>query len=270
MTPIREHAQLYFHLVRARVRSQWQYRVSFVLDSLGSFSLTFIDFVVVWTLFRHVPDLEGWSLPEVALLYGISGIGVAIADMVVGHIEDLHLDIRSGRFDVVLLRPASTLVQVAASDLALRRLGRVGQACAVLGYAVVAAEIEWNPLRVALVPVGVACATFVFVATFVLWASITFWTIGSSEAGNAFTYGGNTMTSYPLTVFGPWLRRMLAFVVPLAFVTYFPGLYLLDKEDPLGYPAWFSFAAPLVTALYCAITGFVWRAAVRHYRSTGS
>jgi len=66
------------------------------------------------------------------------------------------------------------------------------------------------------------------------------------------------------------LRRALAFVVPLAFVTYFPGLYLLDKPDPLGYPRWFQLVGPLVTAAYLVAAGAIWRFAVRHYRSTGS
>ncbi|MDZ4827381.1 MAG: ABC-2 family transporter protein [Actinomycetota bacterium] len=200
----------------------------------------------------------------------MSGIGIAIADMVIGQVEDIHVDIRSGQFDVVLLRPVPTLLQVMASDLALRRIGRVLQSVAVLVYALAAADIAWNPARVALLPVAVVCGAFVFGATFVLGACLTFWVVGSTEVASTFTYGGNQMTSYPLTVFGPWLRRMLAFAVPLAFVTYFPGLYLLNKPDPLGYPQWFQFAAPLVTAVFVVTAGLVWRTAVRHYRSTGS
>jgi ABC-2 type transport system permease protein len=78
------------------------------------------------------------------------------------------------------------------------------------------------------------------------------------------------MTSYPLNIFGPWLRRMFAFVIPLAFVTYFPGLYLLDKPDPLGFPTAFQLLAPAVALAFAAATGLAWRTAVRHYRSTGS
>jgi ABC-type uncharacterized transport system permease subunit len=81
---------------------------------------------------RHFPALAGWSLQEIALLYGISGLGIAIADMLIGHIDMISLDIRSGQFDVVLLRPVGTLLQVMASDLALRRLGRIAQGDVVL------------------------------------------------------------------------------------------------------------------------------------------
>jgi ABC-2 type transport system permease protein len=269
-TRLQDGFTMWRKLVGARVRGQLQYRTSFALNTTAAFLLTFIDFVVVLALFSHFPALAGWSLQEIALLYGISGLGIAIADMLIGHIDMINLDIRSGQFDVVLLRPVSTLLQVMASDLALRRLGRIAQAAAVLVYALAVADIQWNPLRVILLPVGIACGALIFGATFVLGGCLTFWTIGSAEVANTFTYGGNTMTSYPLNIFGPWLRRLLAFAVPLAFVTYFPGLYLLDKPDPLGFPTAFQFLAPVVALAFAALTGFAWRSSVRHYRSTGS
>jgi ABC-2 type transport system permease protein len=257
-------------LVGARIRGQLQYRVSFVLNTATSFVLTFIDFIVVLVLFAHFQFLDGWTVQEVALLYGLSGIGIAVADLLIGHIDMLYLDIRSGQFDVVLLRPAGTLLQVMSSDLALRRLGRVAQATAVLVYALVVADIPWTPVRVALLPVGLVCGAVIFGAVWVLGACLTFWVVGGTEVSNAFTYGGNSMTSYPLNIFGPWLRRALAFVIPLAFVTYFPGLYLLDKPDPLGFPTAFQLMAPVVALAFAALSGFAWRFAVRHYRSSGS
>ena len=57
--------------------------------------------------------------------------------------------------------------------------------------------------------------------------------------------------------------------MPLAFVCYFPALYILDKPDPLGLPDALNFASPLVALWAAAVAGFVWRFAVRHYRSAG-
>ena len=270
MENLRNGLHMWRRLVGARIRGQMQYRLSFALNTLGSFALTFIDFVVVLALFSHFPQMEGWTLQEIALLYGLSGVGIAVADLFAGHVGDVHLLIRSGQFDVVLLRPVGTLLQMVASDFALRRLGRITQATVVLVYALVAADVSWNAGRVLLLPLAIAGAVVIFAATFVLGGCLTFWTVGSSEVANAFTYGGNYMTGYPLNIFGVWLRRLFAFVIPLAFVTYFPGLYLLDKPDPLGFPEFFQFLAPFVAIAFAVAAGLMWRVAVRHYRSTGS
>jgi ABC-2 type transport system permease protein len=58
--------------------------------------------------------------------------------------------------------------------------------------------------------------------------------------------------------------------VPLAFVVYFPSLYMLDKDDPFDFPQWFQFVAPFAALAFGLVALFVWRVSVRHYRSTGS
>jgi ABC-2 type transport system permease protein len=78
------------------------------------------------------------------------------------------------------------------------------------------------------------------------------------------------MTSYPLNIYAGWLRRLLAFVVPLAFVNYFPALYILRQPDPLDAPAFLRFASPVVAAVSVLVAREVWMFGVRHYRSTGS
>jgi ABC-2 type transport system permease protein len=107
-------------------------------------------------------------------------------------------------------------------------------------------------------------------ALFVGLACIQFWTTESAEVANAFTYGGNSLTSYPLSIFPNELVKALTFVLPIAFVNWYPGLYVLGREDEFGYPAWVHWVSPVVAALLLGATALVWRTGVRQYRSTGS
>lgn len=66
------------------------------------------------------------------------------------------------------------------------------------------------------------------------------------------TYGFNEFTSYPFTIFSDWVRRLLDFVVPGAFVAYYPVLGLLGKPDPLGLPAALQWCTPLVALVAVA------------------
>ena len=121
-----ESFAVYCRLAGANIRAQLQYRVSFVIDLIATFLLSFLDFLAVLILFHNVPRLAGWSVHEVAFLYGSSAIAFALAELLVGHSEQLAMRLRTGTFDVLLARPRGTLYQVAASELPLRRLGRVG------------------------------------------------------------------------------------------------------------------------------------------------
>ena len=59
-------------------------------------------------------------------------------------------------------------------------------------------------------------------------------------------------------------------MIPMAFVCYFPSLYVLDKEDSLGFPRALQFASPLVAVGAALVSGVIWTQAVRRYRSVGS
>jgi ABC-2 type transport system permease protein len=262
-------AGIYRRLLGAHARSQLQYRTSLALELLGVFLTTFLDFVAILILFEQVPALGGWSVEEVAFLYGISGIAFALSDLAVGHLDTFPRTIRDGTFDLVLVRPLGSLIQVVASDFALRRFGKLAQSLLVLAVVLPRLEVDWTAGRVAMVPLAIVSGALIFSAVWVGLATIAFWIVDSIEFVNAFTYGGSFLTQYPVSIFGPWVRRLLAFVIPMAFVCYFPALYVLDKPDELGLPHWLSFASPAVAVLTVLVAGLLWRNAVRHYRSAG-
>jgi viologen exporter family transport system permease protein len=260
---------LYLRLVSARVRAQWQYRTSFALDVVGVFLVTFLDFAAILVIFDNVPQLEGWSVQEVALLYGIAGVGFALAELAVGHLDLLSQLIRDGNFDLVLVRPRGSLLQVIASDFRLRQVGRLLQSATVLVYALVVVDVDWTADRVAAVVVAVLAGAAIFCAVWVAGITIVFWAVEGRESANSFTDGGNFLSQYPIDVYATWLQRFVTFVIPMAFVAYFPATYVLDKPDPLGAPDWVPFASPAVALIAAVAAGYVWRHAVRHYRSAG-
>ena len=264
-----ESLAVYYHLAAANIRAQLQYRLSFAIDLLATFLISFLDFLAVLILFHNVPRLAGWSVHEVAFLYGTSAVSFALAELVVGHSEQLAMRLRTGTFDVLLARPRGTLYQVAASDLPLRRLGKALQGIIVFVYALAGAHIDWTPGRVAMLLTMLPTGILLFASMWIAALCLLFWTVDGSEFTNAFTYGGAYLTQYPIDIYAQWLRRFLAYLIPTAFICYFPSLYILGKEDPLGLPQAVQFVAPLVAVASAGVAGLAWRSAVRHYRGAG-
>lgn len=140
----------------------------------------------------------------------------------------------------------------------------------MLGYALVALDIEWTPLKVAMMPMMLLSGAAVFGALFVAGAAFQFVAQDASQVQNAFTYGGNTLLQYPPSVFAKDLVRGVTFVVPLAFVNWLPALYVLGRDYPLDLPVWVAFLPPVVAGLCWLPAGLGWRSGLRAYRSTGS
>ncbi len=265
--------RLYRRLVGAQMRSQMQYRASFLFDFVAQFVGSVVDFAVVLVLFTQFPAIGGWSLGEVGLLYGLSSVSFALADMLVSGFDYMYFGaamVRQGGFDQVLVRPVNPFVQVLASQFVLRRIGRIAQGALILAAALALLDRAWTPDKIAFMIVTIAGGIFFFAGLFIFGSGVSFWTIESLEAMNIVTYGGQAMTSYPMNIYQDWLRTLFTFVIPMAFVNYYPTLWLLDKPDPLGLPAWLAFLSPVVCLLVFAVGVRMWWFGVRHYQSTGS
>ncbi|KUL38392.1 transporter [Streptomyces regalis] len=252
------------------IRSTMAYRASFFMTTLGNLTATTFDFVAILLMFSRVDELGGYSLPQVAFLYGLSSTAFGLADLALGSMENLGRRVRDGTLDTLLVRPAPVLAQMGADQFGLRRLGRITQGLAVLIYALATVDIDWTPLKLLLMPVILVSGAGIFGAVFIAGAAFQFVAKDASEVQNAFTYGGTTMLQYPPTVFATELVRGVTFVLPLAFVNWLPATYVLGMPIPLGLPEWVAFLPPLVAVGCCALAGMAWRAGLRSYQSTGN
>lgn len=267
---VRDGLRAYRMIAAMWIRSTMAYRASFALAVTGNLVVSGLDFVAILLMFSQVDRLGGYSLPEVAFLYGSSAAAFGLAQLAFGSLDRLGSRVRDGTLDTLLVRPVPVLAQVAADRFALRRLGRITQGLLILGYATAALDISWTPLKMLMLPLMLLSGGVIFSAVFVAGAAFQFVAQDASEVQNSFTYGGSTLLQYPPTVFAKDLVRGVTFVLPLAFVNWLPALYVLGRPYPLDLPTWVAFAPPLVAAGCCALAGIAWRAGLRSYRSTGS
>ena len=262
--------RLYGRYALISLRAQLEYRASFVMQTIGQFVLTGVEFLGIWALVSRFGSISGWTLPEIAFFYGLISISWGIADAVARGFDVFGNTVKYGEFDRILLRPRPTVLQLFGQELTLRRVGRLTQGVAVLLFAIATLDVMWSGDRIALLVAAVAGAVCVFIGLTILQATSAFWATESLEVWNAFTYGGVTMSQYPLAIYRPWFRRFFIFVIPLACVNYFPGVAVLGRPDPLGTSIVVQRLAPLAGPLFLVICLQVWKVGVRHYQSTGS
>lgn len=262
----------YFALTSAVIRSQLQYRTSFVVDVITVGAANFLEFMAFALVFTGFGSIGGWSLWQVAFLWGLSEAAFGIMDMIFSGFDPPTFAqyVKRGTFDQMLLRPVGLVTQVFASDFALRRLGRVAQGLAIFAFANAGAGVAWTPEKLAYLPVVFVSAVAFYGALFVFGAALCFWTTEGLEIVNVFTYGGTTMASYPMHIYNDLVRRLFTFVIPTALLIYYPALYFFDLPDPTGLPRAAQFVAPLVGFGLLALALLVWRAGVRRYQSSGS
>jgi viologen exporter family transport system permease protein len=262
---------LYGRLIGVAMRAQMQYRVSFVLLTVGQLLTSATEMVGIWALFTRFGTLTPWTLPQVALFYGVVNTAFAVTDAAARGFDLFGTQfIKTGNFDRLLLRPRSTVLQLAGHDFPLMRLGRLLQGALVLGWAMLHVDVDWTAARLALLCATLVATVVFFYGLVICTAVLSFWTTESLEIMNALTYGGVETAQYPMAIYQKYFRRFFTFVVPLACVTYFPLVAVLGIADPLGTPRTFQVLAPLAGFAFFGLTLALWRFGVRHYTSTGS
>jgi ABC-2 type transport system permease protein len=262
--------RLYRRYLGISWRSQMEYRASFVVRTLANFGITFVEFLGLAALFDRFGSIKGWTLPQMALFYGILSMAFAIAEAVPRGFDVFPQLIKTGNFDRILLRPRSAAFQVLGQELQLMRIGRFAQALVVLLWAASRVDLHWSLAHVALITIAIIGGACLFSGLFILQATMCFWTTESIEIINCTTYGGVEAAQFPLTIYKPWFRAFFTFVVPLATINYFPVHAILDLRDPLGSTTLVQWLSPLAGVLFLLASLRFWRFGVRHYTSTGS
>ena len=261
---------LYRRLVGVQIRSQLVYRTSFWLDLLSVALGNLAEFGSLALVLQRFEGVGGWTLREVAFLYGMVSTAFGVMDLIFSGFDPGTFGeaVRRGTFDKLLLRPVDITLQVMSSRVELRRLGRIGQGLVIWALAI--PEVHWTPDKVLYLPFVFVSLVLFFGALFIIGATTTFWTVESVEAINILTYGGSEMMSYPMHIYQRGLRGFFTYVVPAIFLNYAPALYFLDKPDPLGLPSFAPFVAPLVGFGAMAAALAFWRFGIQHYASTGT
>ena len=267
---MRNALRLYFRYAAISIQGQMQYRASFVMLTAGYFLLTGLDFAALWVLFSHFGSIQGWTLPEVGLLYGMVNIAFAVAEGAARGFDTFGTWVRSGDFDRLLLRPRSAALQLVGQELHLLRIGRFLQGLAVLLWAQYALQVDWSAATVALATGAIVGGVCLFFGLFVLQATLAFWTTEGLEIANALTNGGTEAAQFPFVIYPSWFRRFFTYVVPLAGITYLPALAILGRTDPLGSTLLIQWLSPAAGVVFLLIALRVWNLGVRHYCSTGS
>lgn len=267
---LREELTIALRIARLRLRGQMAYRASFIMQILGNFLTNVAEIIALFIMFYRFDDLGGWSLYEVALLHGMSMVAFSLADSLTIGLDNVSTMIRAGEFDRILLRPISSWINAAVSEVSIRHFGQLAQGLLVLIWSMFMVDVSWSIGSLLLLLGAILTGVILFIALFTVEAILCFWTVNGIEAINAFTYGGSDLAQFPMHIFPRWMRFTFVWLIPVAFVTYYPALEILGKKDPLGGPPWMIALGPVVTLVFCAIVTFGWRQGIRHYRSTGS
>ncbi|MCB0331560.1 MAG: ABC-2 family transporter protein [Bdellovibrionales bacterium] len=264
MHALRIYSAYFAQFLKQRLIYRWDFVASIMSNMLMTVSgLLFVLFLLDG---QTVTALGDWSREEVLFIYGYAMISMAIFSSIAINLygfSDRY--IIQGDFDRVLLRPLGTLPQVLFESFNLDSLGSLLVGGLTLSYASTKLALSFGMIDLLWVVVSSVSGACILISIFVLLASFSFHfedRIGINPPFfNMIAFG-----RYPLPIFPPVIRFILQWVVPYAFVAFYPATHFFDHGDFAA----FCYSTPLVAIVTALIAWGAWGFGVSRYTSTGS
>jgi len=249
-------------VMRTKIAVQTAYRSHFFLSLFLMIAGDLMVPLITLLVYRSGVSFPGWTLHEALLIQGIFGMAKGIAfPLFFGMVDTTLRLVRQGTFDLLLLKPRSTLFMTMLNGLDPEDFGRLLSGGVLFGFALsgIAAPDLAGWLQFA----GLFIASLAVLCAFSLFMSgLLFRWVGSSRVYDIFDSVTN-FGLYPGTIYAKSFQNILTFVIPIGLIAFMPASALLGRA---GWEmAWSAGAAVMFLVL-----GIVyWNYMLKSYTSAG-
>lgn len=257
--------KFYFKSLLLHLKSLLEYKSSFIASFFSQILVFFSYYFVIIALFSKFDNIKGYTLYEVLLCFGVIQFGYAFCESFARGMDKFDNIIINGEFDRILLRPKNIIIQVLCYDSDYTKVSRLIQSVIVLIIAIIKLNLNWTLLKIITLVLMLLSAIIIFLSIFLLAAAYCFITIQGLEVRNVFTAGGKHMAQYPIGIFKKGFVYFFTFIIPYAFVNYYPLMYVLGKNNNLLYAL-----SPLLVIVYLFPCLIIFYKGTKRYSSIGS
>lgn len=257
--------------MRTTLRSWFQYRVDALLRSVAVFLREGAGIIAIYFTLLKFDRLNGWNLQEMMFLYSLLFLTYGILIIFFTGLRDFGAMVRTGKFDRYILRPRGLLFQMIFVNADwFAAVGHGGLGIVLFVSTAGRVGIRWSPGTIVYYVLAVAGGVLIQGAIFLFLATLNIFLLETGSLKELLYYDTRKFAGYPISIFHRAIQCLMIYVVPMAFVNYFPAQFLLRKPDMAAFPEYFIYMTPLVGAVTYLLAYLFWRFGLRYYKSSGN
>ena len=259
------YLRIYTKILAQDLKSKMSYRADFIISTIGMIFTNISGFVSFWILFKNFPSINGWSYHEMLFLYGFSLIAITPVQCLFDNNWSLRIYVYNGDFIKYCFRPINLFFYFQSEVFDAKGLGQLAFGIGTLVYAWSHIGLPVTPLIILKLIVFLITASLVMIALQNAAAASCFWIMNSFYVLDlAFKF--KDYARYPVTIFNKVFRFIFTFVIPIAFIAYYPSLVIL-RPDAVPVLSWLS---PVIGVVFFYISYRIWMYGAMKYSGTGS
>ena len=256
---------MFIESLKLNIKSQLEYKGSFIINAISQIFIFFSYYFIILALFTKFDNIRGYTLYEILLCFSIIQFGFAFTETFFRGIDKFEELIINGTLDRFLVRPRGVLLQSLCSEVDFIKIFRILQSLIIMVIALVKLDISWSIDKVIVLILMNVSSILIFFGLFVLTASYCFITVQGLEVKNLLTDGGKFLAQYPISIYRKGVIFVFTFIIPYAFINYYPLLYFLGRTNNILY-----LFSPLLVFVFLIPCLLSFKIGLKHYNSTGS
>lgn len=263
---MRRYIHLYRVFAAQFLKSLVQSKVDFIIGLMGFFLSQIFGIVFLSLVFKQIPSLNGWTFNQLVFIYGFAQIPRGLDHFLTDNIWMLAMRyVIRGEFDRFLLRPINPFFQLICDKFQADALGELIVGFALVVFSVVNHTVKVTPLNIVLFVVSALAGALIYTAIKLFFASLAFW-IKDSIAILQLAYETADFAKYPISIYSKPIRIVLTYIIPFAFVAFFPASFFLTGKNVLTTIG----AEVLIAGVVWFIAYAVFRKGLTVYESAGN
>ena len=260
-----KYAKLYLEFAKQNIKVMLEYRTDFIIGALSTFVSQLTGIIFIWLIFENIGNIKGWSFYEISFIYGLLTMSKGINHVFFDNLWVLGVQyIKEGKFDLLLLRPISSLFHLLANKIQQDGFGSLIVGIILTVVSINKIGIHMGIVDILLLIIFVLSGSGIFFAINLITATTSFWFIESTPFIWS-VFMTNDFALYPMDIYNKYIKILLTWIIPYGFASFYPASYFLNK----GY-AQLSLLSPIVAIILCIIASRVWKFGLSHYESVGS
>lgn len=262
---LRFYFSLYLKLIAQDIKSKMSYRADFIISTLGMIATNIVGFVAFWLLFNKFPSINGWGYYEMLFLYGFSLVAITPTQCLLDNNWNLRRYVYDGDFIKYCFRPINLFFYYQSEVFDIKGLGQLFFGIGTIVYAWIKLAIPATFLMVVKVIVFLITASLFMMAMQIAAAATCFWVENSFYILD-LSLKLKDYAKYPVTIYNPVFKFIFTFILPVAFIAYYPSLVIL-RPDEIPLLSWLS---PVIGLVFFYLAYRFWMRGAGKYDGSGS
>ncbi|WP_139490541.1 ABC transporter permease [Brevibacillus dissolubilis] len=262
---MQRHWRIFREFFRTCLVEELEYRSEFIGNLLSSVFGIGIAILTIQIFFYQTDQLGGWVYEDVIILLGIFNFLQGLIDFALRpNMSRLLQHIRRGTLDYVLTKPVDSMFYVSFRHLVFWRLIDVVLGGGLIVYGLMQKQYIPSLSDFLMFVVSMFSSIVLIYALWMLLMTTAFWVIRMDDLSFVFNSFFET-TRFPITMYQGWLRIVLTYVLPAAFITSTPAAALLGQWNGVT-----TLVSLVVAGVFLWLSRRFWRFALRSYTSASS